>query len=171
MFQGSSLYSLYSVWYCHHVTCHVSCQLSCHMLSRVQDLRTASHTLPEQCYYPFLISAAGRHTGRCLHNPRQPSNKLSLVPGMYLDSVDISRYHGWLSPGYLSPVLHSVPLFSHGATQVLINLSNLSAMCHNQGWPFYFILQGTFVSCESHSFEDFFKTDNQHLQIRVVFRQ
>ena len=96
--------------YCHHVTCHVSCQLSCHMLSRVQDLRTASHTLPEQCYYPFLISAAGWHTGRCLHNPRQPSNKLSLVPGMYLDSVDISRYHGWLSPGYLSPVLHSVPI-------------------------------------------------------------
>ena len=98
MVQGSSFYSLYYVWYC-----HVSCQLSCHMLSRVQDLRTASHTLPEQCYYPFLISAAGRHTGRCLHNPRQPSNKLSLVPGMYLDSVDISRYHGWLSPGYLSP--------------------------------------------------------------------
>ena len=55
------------------------------------------------------------------------------------------------------------PLFSHGATQVLINLSNLSAMCHDQGWPFYFILQGTFVSCESHSFEDFFTTDYQHL--------
>ena len=171
MFQGSSLYSLYSVWHCHHVTCHVSCQLSCHMLSRVQDLRTASHTLPEQCYYPFLISAAGRHTGRCLHNPLQPSNKLSLVPGMYLDSVDISRYlESAMMGGYrpaICPLCCTVcPLFSHGATQVLINLSNLSAMCHDQGWPFYsihFILQGTFVSCESHSFENFFTTDYQHL--------
>ena len=135
-FRGAvcTLCILYDIVTTSRVTCRVSCHVTCCHVSRIwgQHLTHSQNNVT-------IPSSSLQQGGTLADVSIIHSNKLSLVPGMYLDSVDISRYHGWLSPCYLSPVLHSVPLFSHGATQVLINLSTLSAMCHNQGWPFYLL--------------------------------